>query len=282
VDDLLLGEEAPADVQFTTYHPKEMKPRTWYTVLTYVHLPDAAGDVHKDSRRRLVSHAAEYSKGMGKATTVVKRGSEIEIVPELAGCRFNPPRASIIWLKDWHRIEFEVQADPEQSGYAEEHAMNGTIAFYVGAVLIGEARIWAHITEHPDHLRAEAMNQSLTIKPYRKIFVSYSHQDAKVVDALEVAYNALGDIYLRDVRALRAGEAWKPALLEFIEEADIFQLYWSKEAERSEYVREELKHALKQCKPAPFIRPVYWEVPMPMPPDGLKDIHFVRLNLCTC
>ena len=85
VDDLLLGEEAPADVQFTTSRPKEMKPRTWYTVLTYVHLPNAAGEVHKDSGKRLRSHAAESTKGMGKATTVIKRGTEIEIVPDCAG-----------------------------------------------------------------------------------------------------------------------------------------------------------------------------------------------------
>ena len=86
----------------------------------------------------------------------------------MPGCRFNPPRASIIWLKDWHRIEFEVQPDPEQSDYAEEQAVNGTIAFYVGPVLVGEARIWAYITEHPDDLQTDTVNKSLAAGPVSK------------------------------------------------------------------------------------------------------------------
>jgi hypothetical protein len=39
----------------------------------------------------------------------IARGAEIVVVPELPGCHFNPPRASFLWLEDWHRAEFRVQ-----------------------------------------------------------------------------------------------------------------------------------------------------------------------------
>ncbi len=275
----LPGGKAPGDVRFTAYHPKEIKPQTWYALLAYAHVPEAFDAVQEDSRTRLGAAAASYGKGKGEATTVIKRGAEITVVPELPGCRFNPERASFTWLKDWHRAEFEVRAEPEQPGYAEGQAVNGRVAFYVGPVLVGEVKIWAHVSETAEEQRAGQPAASVTADAYRKIFVSYAHQDAKIVDALELAYEALGDIYLRDVHALRAGETWNPALLRMIEQADIFQLCWSTAAKRSTYVKQEWGHALKQRRPAPFVRPTYWELPMPTPPAELKDIHFAYLKV---
>lgn len=108
---------------------------------------------------------------------------------------------------------------------------------------------------------------------YQAIFVSYSHQDTVIVEQLEKAYEALGLQYLRDVRLLRSGEEWNPALLQKIDEADIFQLCWSKPAKRSPNVRKEWKHALKRKKRS-FIRPLYWDLPMPSPPAELAKLHF--------
>ena len=99
------------------------------------------------------------------------------------------------------------------------------------------------------------------------------------MDSLESAYKALGDIYLRDVQTLRAGEAWNPTLLRLIEQADIFQLCWSRAAKRSKYVKQEWSHALEQSRPIPFVRPTYWEVPMPRPPDRLKGLQFAYLKM---
>ena len=109
--------------------------------------------------------------------------------------------------------------------------------------------------------------------------MSYSRQDAKIVEALEPAYKALGDTYLRDLHALRAGEDWKSALLRLIEQADIFQLCWSTRAKRSKQVRREWIHALKQSRPAPYLRPTYWELPMPEPPAELSGLHFAYVPL---
>ena len=88
----------------------------------------------------------------------------------------------------------------------------------------------------------------------------------------------LGMQYLRDVQFLRSGEAWNQAIMKKIEEADIFQLCWSSHASQSPYVEQEWRHALHQARPS-FIRPVYWEKPMPAPPDQLATMHFAYLPL---
>jgi hypothetical protein len=99
-----------------------------------------------------------------------------------------------------------------------------------------------------------------------------------IADQLEKAYKALGIEYLRDVRMLRSGEKWAPALLQRIDESEIFQLLWSKAADQSEYVRQEWQHALALHRRF-FIRPVYWDKPMTPPPQELAEIHFAYLEL---
>ena len=109
---------------------------------------------------------------------------------------------------------------------------------------------------------------------YQAIFCSYSHQDTQIVERVERAYKALGLDFLRDVMMLKSGQDWNAELLNMIDRADIFQLFWSNTAAASKYVREEWEHALNLRRPLGFIRPVYWQQPMPPPPPELAAIHF--------
>ncbi len=146
------------------------------------------------------------------------------------------------------------------------------------AVLVAEVHIWAHFHENADVSAADQPETQVTTDPYQGIFLSYSHKDTFVVQQLERAYTVLGMQSLRDVHILRSGEEWHPALLRHIEQADIFQLYWSNNAKHSTYVEQEWRHALTQARPS-FIRPAYWEEPMPDPPPELAAIHFAYFHL---
>ena len=70
---------------------------------------------------------------------------------------------------------------------------------------------------------------------------------------------------------------------ELIDEADVFQLFWSTNSMHSEQVRQEWEHALALDRPN-FIRPTYWEQPMPrsaiplLPPEPLGQLHFHALS----
>jgi hypothetical protein len=274
----LNARASAARIQFTAYHPKDVRPETWYTLLAYVHLPEALAAVQSDSRTRLGPQAGNAGQGRSQATQTIAHGAEMVVVPELPGCRFNPPRASFLWLEDWHRAEFRVQATPEQPGFALGQAVNGRVAFYVGPVLVAEVPIWTHVQEEADVSAADLPDTQVTTDPYQRIFLSYSHKDTLIVQHVEQAYTVLGMQSLRDVRVLRSGEEWHPALLRHIEQADIFQLYWSHNAKHSTYVEHEWRHALKQTRPS-FIRPLYWEQPMPDPPPELAAIHFAYFPL---
>ena len=79
-----------------------------------------------------------------------------------------------------------------------EATVNGRVTFYVGPVLVAEAKIWTHFLDEADVAAAELPRSWVTVEPYQAIFVSYSHKDATIVDQLERAYAALGMEYLRD------------------------------------------------------------------------------------
>jgi hypothetical protein len=87
---------------------------------------------------------------------------------------------------------------------------------------------------------------------------------------------------LRDVKKLRSGQRWTEELQDFIEQADVFQLFWSEKAVVSRYVEQEWRSALKECgiRPDPFfIRPVYWADAPALIPSELSHLHFARAPL---
>jgi hypothetical protein len=88
-----------------------------------------------------------------------------------------------------------------------------------------------------------------------------------------------GDEYVRKHTRLRAGEEWSDQLQQLIEEADVFQLFWSSNSMHSPFVRREWECALSLRRPN-FIRPCYWQTPLPacpeknLPPEELRRVHF--------
>jgi len=276
VHERMEAEEEP--VRFTTYHPQRVTPGQWHKLLAYVHLPGAGEAVKEDSRSILGEEAQNYGKGRGEATETILREAEITVVPEMPGCRFNPPRQTLFWLEDWHRADFRMQANPSDPDFETDNTVYGRVAFYVGPILVAETRTATYITEDEGAGLVEQPQAEATTEPYRDIFVSYSHQDNELVAEVEKHIGTLGDRMLRDVYELRSGEEWNPRLLELIEAADIFQLFWSSNAKASQYVEQEWRHALAQNRKY-FIRPVFWEDPMPSPPEELGHIHFDQLKV---
>jgi hypothetical protein len=264
-------------VQFSVYCPENVEIGGWYTLLTYAHVPEATSDIQIQANQTLGREVAkQYFRTTGDSTRSISDEAEITVVPELSGCRVNPRQASFLWLEDWHTAEFRFQPTVELEG-SGPHAAEGRIAFYVGPILVGEVMVSLQLLPPGKTTILAQQPRMMTVPGYEAVFVSYSHQDTGIVEELEKAYTVLGMQYLRDIKILRSGEKWNAALLEKIQEADVFQLCWSKAAKNSEYVTKEWHHALAQGRPS-FIRPVYWENPMPDPPRELADIHFARLD----
>jgi hypothetical protein len=204
------------------------------------------------------------------------RSTRLTIMPSLSGFRFDPASITTEWTEDVQAYEFRLRAESAVLG----HAVNGTIQIFEGLLLRGEIALSVFVCEGQKPVGGPDGFAEERAAPYRTTFPSYSRKDERIVRAFEAVAEAGGDRFLRDVHVLRAGEEWRPTLLEYINKADVFQLFWSSVAAQSFEVEREWRHALTLLPAKPnLIRPVFWEpTPHPIPPE-LRPITFSRLDL---
>jgi hypothetical protein len=253
------------EVQFSVYYPREVVPEQWHTMTAYIFKSSAAQKVVEDAEQTLGGLMATIRRIVEAARHTIPEGTLITAAPYLQGFQFNPPHMTIGFYEDWHRLEFKLRSKDAPL----HQAANGRMTFTVEGLIVADIPMSIYVGD-----RAGDM-MTMTQKLYRAIFCSYSHDDAKIVERVERAYKILGFDFLRDVNALKSGQDWNEGLYKLIEQADIFQLFWSKSAADSEFVSREWQHALSLDRDeVNFIRPVYWENPMPEVPQALSHIHF--------
>jgi hypothetical protein len=278
------GATVDEDVRFTVYRPRGLRPGRWSSMLVFAHKTDLIVDPDRgpiDPTETVSRRATAFFGGTqvppvaADASTGLALGARLRIVPDLPGVRCNPPVAEVEWLEPVHETQFRLLAGPELDGAR----VRGAVRVWCGPLIVAEVSLTVPVSAAKD---VDPTPAAEPLARYRRIFPSYSHDDTDVVARFGDAARALGDDFLQDVLTLRAGEQWSPRLLELIESADVFQLFWSSNSMRSTYCREEWEHALALGRPS-FVRPVYWEDPLPqepglgLPPDGLLALHFVKV-----
>jgi hypothetical protein len=275
------------NVQFTVYRPRTLQPGQWSTLLAFAHLserrsdgdadePDPLEEVKRQAEQVLGQDVGSYLDLRQDSSAGVPREGEILFLPTADGIVFNPPSRTFRWFEPVHREEFRLRTGEAPS----DEPLRGRLSVFLGVRLLAEISLQFMVAEVPSPTKpAPVVEQA---NPYHRIFASYSHRDVHIAEQFEHYAAAVGDRYLRDWVDLRAGENWSERLEELIRQADVFQLFWSSNSMRSANVRREWEYALSLSRPN-FVRPTYWEVPMPrdpmsgLPPPALMALHFHRL-----
>jgi hypothetical protein len=269
-----LSRPSRAEAEFTAYFPPNVCPPQWSTLLAYMHVSEALSKVDSDSKRRFGIGGDQTKKRSASKNVAIERGANILVMPQSSSLEFNPPRIGFVWREDYHCAEFRLRLREDVEYETLDNQIAVRVAFFVLPLLIADITFSLNLSQAASFVPLA----SATVRPYQRVFVSYSHKDSDIANQLEKAYSVLGIEYLRDVRMLRSGEEWETTLLQRIEESEVFQLLWSEAAKCSANVQKEWQHALSLSRKF-FIRPVYWERPMPQPPPQLADIHFAYLDL---
>lgn len=277
------------DVQFSVYRPDTVRPQTWSLLLAFAHLskrradaeedePDPIEEVQRQARQVLEAEFDEYLGLRQDSRRAVPREGELTFVPKARGIEFDPPSGRFFWKESVHREEFRFRASARMDG----KTARGRLTVFLGSVILAEVPLSIRVDSGHVAKPSASPTEVAVGRPYRRLFASYSHRDEPIVEGFERYFKSVGDRYLRDWIDLRAGEQWSDRLEQMIEEADVFQLFWSWNSMRSGFVKREWRHALGLGR-ANFVRPVYWEVPMPsdcaedLPPEELRRLHFHRL-----
>ncbi len=264
------------EVLFTAFHPRNSEISATYKMPVYVYERQFTESIMADAKHEIRGEFDKYNKGQGSASQLIVYGTRIRIEPYLPGIQFTPLEATIEWDGGYQKVNFQMMVKANISDERIDSVTNGDIKFFVGPVCIGIIDISTTIIKS-NAITSEGEYLDTNSKMFRKIFPSHSHKDLDIVYALEEAYTALGMEYLRDVQRLRSGEDWWEGLQHLIEEADIFQLCWSINSKGSKNVEDEWRYALSKNRVG-FIRPIYWERPMPTPPEELEHLHFCFYN----
>jgi len=279
------------DVRFSVYRPRVVAPLEWYPLVVFAHLDEMSNELSDEDReaiREIENQAREafaevpqgFSGESEDSSLAIPDEAEITFVPEIPGVRFNPPRATFLWLEPLHREDFRLQASAALDG----KTARGRLSVFWGKILLAEMNLKILVDRQAAAVSVEAREspgEREDARPYQNIFASYSHRDTPIVEEFERYIRTLGNRYLIDRETLRAGEVWDDRLQGMIREADVFQLFWSRNAMQSPFVEKEWRYALSLGRDN-FIRPTYWEDPLPelpergLPPQELKRLHFHR------
>lgn len=261
-------------LSFTAAYPGAMSTGAWYSILVYLHLANLRDQVLDIIRQRSAQLGLQPLTSGAEATTLLKRGTWLRFIPHLEGATFNPLSQEVAWLEDLQELSFRLMVDENMLG----RSLLGSIDVYCETVLIAQIPLSINIREETDRLSPPATSHT---QAFSRIFASYAHADSDVVEACAAVYTALGIYMYIDKHSLRSGQLWHPMLRQFIDKADLFQLFWSETSSTTTGVESEWRYALSQIgrKGEMFIRPMYWEDELPPPPKELSHIHFAKLNL---
>ena len=231
------------NVRFTVFRPAVMSHRYWYPLLFFTHLserrsdapagePDPVAEVERAARHAIGAAVTSFPRIVQDAGAAIPHEALLRIVPAVPGVTFNPPEYSFLWLESVHRADFHIRADASLQG----STARGSIEVRMGAIPVGLVTVAIPIETHAPAHEPPVHDVG---QPYRRIFASYSHKDTAIVRQFESYARGIGDSYMRDVIDLRAGEVWNDRLLEMIDGADVFQLFWSTHSMLSPFVRRE-------------------------------------------
>jgi hypothetical protein len=273
------------DVQFSAYRLRAVQPDIVYTMLAFAY---KAGIVD-DPVRGLVDQSEEVRRrGATLATGEVDwdergdrassggRGSLFRFVPYVEGVEFDPPERAFRWRGDVCEAQFRLRA----SRSVERRQLRGRLSVFCDAVLIADVSVSIRV-DPADAPPAPALVEHDEAGPYRRIFISYSDRDLAVVEQVAAIEHLISGEFVRSWNRLRGQAEWDPRVLEFIAQAEVFQLFWSRNSMYAPNVHEECDYALLLERPS-FVRPVYWEDPFPsdgeLPPPALARLHFQRVS----
>ncbi len=261
-----------APARFTLYHPEVVGPRTWGTLVIYLHESGIASIIARQETERREGPLTDRAQPRDDTNMIIRPGAEMLVVPKLRGGRVNPPWVRVEWVENFHRLEFRIAAAPDTDPAAGQ-SLDGTVTIYAGALLVGETPFTTGIAARPEDSEP-VVTKSMS---FSRVFPSFANDDREMVNRFAAAAESVNMPYLKQILELRA-QGKDRAVRRLIQRAERYQLCWSSAGSTSPRVRREWEEA-KGLKREDFIRISSWDRPMPAPPGELSDAPVQRLPL---
>jgi len=270
------GEAAVEDeVSSTVYSPTEAQPGDAFLVQVFVHLLDQAEgldeiakEADEEAKRRITS----------KLKQEIKRGTELAFHLLMPGLEIDEPVQSCIWEGEPAWVQFAVTVPPDH----KPKNIIGTVIVSENTIPLGHLKFKFKIGGAVDEAEPAVSTQpsaAASLIRYKQAFISYASKDRGEVLKRVQMLNGLKLKFFQDLLTLEPGDSWEQLIYKYIDESDVFFLFWSKAASESVWVKKEIAYAIKRKAASedapPEILPVPIEgPPLVKPPEELSHLHF--------
>lgn len=206
---------------------------------------------------------------LGLSTCLWRRGARVNVRLSSSHIEVSNPNQEFRWNGAWHILRFDAKIAREvQSGTVVLH-------FDVAAEGLPLVSLRPEIRVRPSPPGPDVSQQFVNRAAPRSAFASYARGDRRDVlgrvRSLQIFTGI--DVFL-DCLSIRPGEQWKPKLKQEISAREIFWLFWSREARKSEWVEWEWRTALRE-KSIEGIQPHPLEpADVAPPPHELSSLQF--------
>lgn len=251
-------------VHFSVTAPPAVLPKTPFVINVWAHLDRQRKAVIKRAKETIGGEINIQSRGPIR----VAQGSVLSVRLRVEGLIVEHPEDIIVWEGEIGNATFSVLVPAD----ATEGLRRGMATIHFSGLEI--ARIHFLIRVGSELLPVDSIPTQQ--KRHNKAFASYASADRdEVLARIQGIRKAAPELEVfLDVLSLRSGQYWEQELWKVIPSSDIFYLFWSENAKRSEWVEKEWRCAL-EARGLDFIDPVPLVSPdrVPPPPE-LASKHF--------
>lgn len=259
------ADDSSDPVHFAVTCSQTVVPASSFVLNVWAYLRIHQGEVERQAKNAL-GGAKPYVQPVGPSK--VARGTVLSVSLRIDELTADALEGTILWDGEIGNVTFSISvpngiSSGIKSGFATVHVGSLRIATIHFFITVGQ--------------KATSSDQvfSRGVK-HRTAFASYASEDRDAVLAriqgIQKAAPKL-EVFL-DVLNLRSGEDWSKRLWKEIPSRDIFYLFWSESASRSNWVEKEWRCAL-EARGLDFIDPVPLVSPSKVPPPReLASRHF--------
>jgi hypothetical protein len=236
----------------------------------------ALADADAAEARARAADPSAVPRATTTLATDIARGKRVDMLLEAGELAVDEPAQSVVWWGRPSACQFLVTIPPG--------TLAGTrhlrITVLLDRIPIGTLRFAlkiAALLSEPEMMSRIAPGAA---KHYEYAFLSYASPDRVRVLQCAQMLNLLGIDFFHDVLRLPPGKEYEERIFAAIDRCDLFLLFWSTSAARSEWVQREAARAFARrqgsAEETPEITPYLLEgPPVPQPiPAFLSHLHF--------
>jgi hypothetical protein len=260
---------SPRDVvDCTVFAPPRVRPDIWISVQVFLHVPERRRETQALATTMDANTAMQ---GISTLEVELKRGARVQIRLDVPDAEVEENLQTVVWRGHTQGRSFRVSLPAGSDG----REFSAKARFFLEGTPIG----WVGFVLTSGDGSEDLVPQGNRARRYRHAFISYASEDRAEVKKRTQALRALRIDYFHDILSLDPGDRWAHRLYEEIDRCDLFMLFWSRAAGRSEWVAKEIDRALTRrnstVEELPDISPIALEaLAIAPPPTALAEYHF--------